>query len=311
MVVAWYDPGTDSVAAATSSDGRSFSPIDLGMTMGGWSPAAATTSDGATRFIAWYDSTGQNAMLSAYGELGTIALAQPSPTPTEFVAPSSAPSASQCAQVVDGKVTVVAQGIAYTDGKCIDAPAGQDFTIVFDNRDAGVQHNIQIFSGPQVSGSPIFSGDLVTGPDQAEYQVKALDAGTYAFNCVVHPTTMIGQINVTSGGGGGGGAGGGGQTGGGAAVTTTVTAQGIAFDTSTITLAAGKPTTITFDNNDAGVQHNIAIYPSAQDLSKPLFRGDLVTGPGSADYQIPALDPGTYYFRCDVHPTMNGQVVVQ
>jgi plastocyanin len=23
-------------------------------------------------------------------------------------------------------------------------------------------------------------------------------------------------------------------------------------------------------------------------------------------YDVPALDPGTYFFRCDVHPQMNG-----
>jgi plastocyanin len=41
-----------------------------------------------------------------------------------------------------------------------------------------------------------------------------------------------------------------------------------------------------------------------------LFRGDLVTGATTATYDIPALPAGTYYFQCDVHPTMNGTVVV-
>ncbi len=29
-----------------------------------------------------------------------------------------------------------------------------------------------------------------------------------------------------------------------------------------------------------------------------MFKGDLVTGPGSADYQVPALTAGTYPFVC-------------
>jgi plastocyanin len=36
----------------------------------------------------------------------------------------------------------------------------------------------------------------------------------------------------------------------------------------------------------------------------------VATGPTTVTYDIPALDAGTYYFHCDVHPTMNGSVVV-
>jgi plastocyanin len=91
-----------------------------------------------------------------------------------------------------------------------------------------------------------------------------------------------------------------------------VTASGLAFDTDTISLPAGEPTTITFINEDAGVQHNIAIYPSADEISPDtaLFQGDLITGPAQVEYEIPALDAGESYFHCDVHPFMNGTVVV-
>ncbi len=93
--------------------------------------------------------------------------------------------------------------------------------------------------------------------------------------------------------------------------TTEVTAKGIAFDTSTITLSGGQQSTIAFTNDD-GVQHNIAVFPSADDLANPLFRGDLITGPDTIDYTIPPLDTGQYYFHCDVHPLqMTGTVVVQ
>jgi plastocyanin len=88
-----------------------------------------------------------------------------------------------------------------------------------------------------------------------------------------------------------------------------VVAQNVQFDTDRIELSADKPTTITFDNRDAGVQHNIAIFTD-DTLSEVLFRGDLVTGPDSAQYQIPALPAGEYYFHCDVHPNMSGTVVV-
>jgi plastocyanin len=88
----------------------------------------------------------------------------------------------------------------------------------------------------------------------------------------------------------------------------TVVAQNIAFDTSTIRLEP-VPTTITFENRDAGVQHDIAIY-SDSSLADELFDGELVTGPATVDYAVPALPPGEHYFQCNVHPNMNGSVVV-
>jgi plastocyanin len=88
-----------------------------------------------------------------------------------------------------------------------------------------------------------------------------------------------------------------------------VKAQNLAFDTSEIDLPADAPSTITFDNADAGIQHNIAIYNDSS-LSENLFTGDIVTGPATAEYQVPALSAGEYYFHCDVHPNMSGSVVV-
>ena len=41
-----------------------------------------------------------------------------------------------------------------------------------------------------------------------------------------------------------------------------------------------------------------------------LFQGEQFPGVATQEYQVPALDPGTYYFHCDVHATMNGSVVV-
>jgi hypothetical protein len=41
-----------------------------------------------------------------------------------------------------------------------------------------------------------------------------------------------------------------------------------------------------------------------------LFQGTQFPGIATEEYQIPALDAGTYYFHCDVHTTMSGSVVV-
>jgi plastocyanin len=212
-------------------------------------------------------------------------------------------------------IEVAASGLRF-DTSTIELVADQPATIRFDNQDAGVQHNIAIYEDDSL-GKLLFKGDLVTGPDTIEYRVPALPAGTYYFHCDVHPT-MNGQVVVAEGGGGeqagggagAGGGGGAGGAGGGGIQPSTVVASGLAFDTDTLSIPGGTPTKLVFDNEDAGTPHNVAIYPSESDLANPLFRGDLVTGPATVTYDIPALDPGSYYFHCDVHPTMKGAVTV-
>jgi plastocyanin len=180
----------------------------------------------------------------------------------------------------------------------LSVAANQPIELDFSNQDPGIQHNVVIFGADPAKNpdaQPVFSGALVSGPSETPYAVPALPPGTFFFHCEVHPTTMVGTIESTEGGGGGGGL--------------TVTAKSLAFDTKEIDLPAGQPTTITFDNQDAGVPHNIAIYTDSS-ASKALFQGEQFPGVDSREYAIPALDPGTYYFRCDVHNTMNGSVVV-
>src|SRR5581483_10294664 len=277
VYVTWYDPGTDSVQLAAASGGQ-FQPVAVQDTAGGDLPSLGVTGDGSAVYVAWYDEVDQNLMLGTYGSVSSLELAVPSPTPTG--APTSAPSPStQCTQAQNGTVAVTASGIAF-DTNCIEVPAGQPFTIAFDNKDAGIPHNIAIYpSSTQLTpADALFQGEVVTGPTTTQYKVPALDAGTYYFHCDIHPTTMNGTFKVVTSGGGGGattGGGGGGGTSGGGGFTTAVTASGIAFDVATITLKANTATTLTFDNKDAGIPHNIAIYPSASELTSPLFRGDI------------------------------------
>jgi plastocyanin len=88
----------------------------------------------------------------------------------------------------------------------------------------------------------------------------------------------------------------------------TITAQNLAFDTDTITVPAGEPFVLRLDNRESA-PHNVAIYTD-ESASQSLFVGDVITAT-TIDYEIPALQPGTYFFRCDVHPEMAGSVVAQ
>ena len=89
-----------------------------------------------------------------------------------------------------------------------------------------------------------------------------------------------------------------------------LTAQGIHFDTSCLQAPAGQPFKIAFDNKDAGIPHNVAIFTD-ETTTDNLFRGTIVTGVAQVTYDVSPLDAGTYYFHCDVHPGMNGAFRVQ
>jgi cytochrome c oxidase subunit 2 len=87
-----------------------------------------------------------------------------------------------------------------------------------------------------------------------------------------------------------------------------LSAQELAFSTDEIDVAAGRPFVIRFNNKEA-LAHNVAIYDGS---GKELFKGEIVTGPKTVQYQVPALQPGTYTFLCDVHPTvMVGKLVAK
>jgi plastocyanin len=101
----------------------------------------------------------------------------------------------------------------------------------------------------------------------------------------------------------------GGPTGGPTIVT--LVAQNIKFDKSTITATAGLDVTVTLDNRDAGVLHNVAFYTNRGATSK-IFGGPLITGPATDTFTFQAPGAGSYFFRCDVHPdTMTGTFAVR
>lgn len=85
----------------------------------------------------------------------------------------------------------------------------------------------------------------------------------------------------------------------------TLRAQNVAFDAKEIIVPAGRPAVIRLDNEDAGILHNIAVYRDAQ-VSELVTRGKLFDGPRTRDYRFEAFEAGTYYFQCDLHPSMNG-----
>ena len=86
-----------------------------------------------------------------------------------------------------------------------------------------------------------------------------------------------------------------------------ITAEGLAFDATTIEAAAGEDFTITLVNNDSA-PHNISIY--TEEGGESLVTGGTAEAGQTVTIDVSALDAGEYYFQCDIHPDMNGSVVV-
>jgi cytochrome c oxidase subunit 2 len=91
-----------------------------------------------------------------------------------------------------------------------------------------------------------------------------------------------------------------------------IAAKGTAFDKDCLAEPANKGFTLTFNNQDAGIPHNVAIFKGPDASAPVVFRGALRPGPVVDKYQVPALAPGRYFFHCDAHPqAMTGTLVVK
>lgn len=105
-----------------------------------------------------------------------------------------AQAAGAAAPPLESDVEIAADEVAF-DTDELDVPAGEPFTIGFDNRGQGVPHNVAIYEDASASEA-LFVGDVVTGPDVVRYAVPALPEGDYFFRCDVHPTTMTGTVET-------------------------------------------------------------------------------------------------------------------
>jgi plastocyanin len=85
-----------------------------------------------------------------------------------------------------------------------------------------------------------------------------------------------------------------------------LTAKGNQFDTTELDVPGDSGFDLVLHNEDP-IQHNVSIYADESHTQR-LFAGDFANQ-GTHVYHVQSLAPGTYYFECDIHPTMNGIVV--
>jgi len=123
-------------------------------------------------------------LLTACGQ-GNDPPASATPVATEGTSVTCSPAGDE--------IALVAEGSAF-DKDCLAAAANQPFTIRLENRDS-IRHNIEIYSIASDGPEMLFHGPMFIGPKTRTFDVDALPAGTYYFDCQAH-TGMGGTFIV-------------------------------------------------------------------------------------------------------------------
>lgn len=88
-----------------------------------------------------------------------------------------------------------------------------------------------------------------------------------------------------------------------------IVARDVAFQPASLGAESGVPLRVTFDQQDTGIPHNLALY-AGPDLSDELAKTPIVSEPTLQVLDVPGLIPGRYQFRCEVHPNMATDLAV-
>jgi cytochrome c oxidase subunit 2 len=109
----------------------------------------------------------------------------------QIASANATPPPAPSGQAAGPSIPLVAKNVKF-DQSSLTAPAA-GFTIHYDNQDAGTPHDFVILDsgGAKVYGSPV-----VTGPKVEDFPVPAIPAGTYKFECSIHPQLMFGTLTV-------------------------------------------------------------------------------------------------------------------
>jgi plastocyanin len=89
---------------------------------------------------------------------------------------------------------------------------------------------------------------------------------------------------------------------------TLIVALAVQFDPVEVVVPAGQPLTITFDNQDPGIPHDLVIRDAN---GREIANSGIINGPAQAQLGLGPLEPGAYPFVCTVHPNMVGTITAQ
>ncbi|CAN5249746.1 hypothetical protein BH23CHL9_BH23CHL9_00340 [soil metagenome] len=103
----------------------------------------------------------------------------------------SAAGGGNTVDAVNADIVVTSVDMAF-ESDTLHAVAGEAFSLALVNEDS-MPHNVVIYTDSSKS-EKLFEGEMVTD-NTVVYDISALDAGEYFFDCGLHPE-MTGTLNV-------------------------------------------------------------------------------------------------------------------
>ena len=241
----------------------------------------------------------------------------PAETSTPAPAPTSAPAQAPAAVAAAAEAPAAARPAGVTHG----TPTGNRLRPEDGvSTEAQFEGQRQMYERRRLVDEVMATGVSPVSAQDAGRSGSPMLALLYIIIPILAVAFLIGQNEETTADEGpagvesteGGGEEGGGEEAGGGALA--VVAQALAFDTEALTVPAGEPATIEFDNQDS-LPHNIAFYEKAEDgpsKTNPLWTGADVAAGSATTYETDPIEKaGEYYFQCDIHPNMNGTLTVE
>jgi plastocyanin len=129
-----------------------------------------------------------------YGDDGYGGTPDPANTRPAAASPTIEATSAAPAPATPAELTLVAASVQF-DQRSLVAPAGP-VTIAFANRDQGIPHNVHVFMGPDASGATVGSTEIEAGAAQQTLVLGDLAAGSYFYQCDVHPSQMMGTLTI-------------------------------------------------------------------------------------------------------------------
>ena len=128
---------------------------------------------------------------AASATTGIAATDTPAPAATSTPAPSNTQPPPPPGETT---VAITGRDVRFVE-RAPSAPAGNT-TIVFNNEDAGIVHNIRVYNGPNTDAPSIAASALVEGPITQTLPLGTLGSGAYFYRCDAHPQTMTGTLTL-------------------------------------------------------------------------------------------------------------------